>query len=428
LAPYFEAAAWPLLYNIDEGQDQALAIVIEDLWSNPNATELKVFYRAFHLLPERLGKSRVLDSAIRCFSLHHLGRINDDERLIYAARSSYVEGLSRLQRALGHRKYWSSSETFSAAMVLCLYEMFVCPTSYDGWMKHAAGMARLAQLRGPESFMNPFDIIMFVAFRGIWVMDALFNNKDTFLREPRWQKVTEEKWDPSTSQEQHELMEEMSLIIAFFPALVRDGIQMRDLSAQGYIDFAQVVDLTNRALELYCRLKTWDARWTACVGPPEDVPSPTGDAMFPTVSKYPSFAIGTIYCGYYACRIIVHEVLKACKYQQDFSADNAELVGLICKAVEYNGAGTFGPYRMGFSIRIAMEVASHDVKRWIINWLEQASRIYAVVTPANFPKLEDKSMFMPKPFQTQMEGSKKIRRDILLYNEPETPVTSLALR
>lgn len=313
-------------------------------------------------------------------------------------------------------------------MVLCVYEMFACPTSYDGWMKHATGMARLAQLRGPESFDNPFDKIVFVAFRGIWVMDALFGNKDTFLREPEWQKVTQERWDMTISQEQHELIEEMGLIIAHFPALVRDGVQMRDLCVLQCIDSVQVVDLTNRALELYYHLKSWYSRWTSCVGDPEDVPTCTDDTVFPIVSKYPSFAIATISCGYYACMIIVHEILKACQYQQDFTVENADLVNMICKAVEWNAVGTFGPYRMGFSIRIAMEVASYDVKKWIIRWLEKASKIYAVVTPANFPKLDDKPSFVPKPFELQMDGHKKIRRDILLYNEPSGSTTNLELR
>lgn len=425
IVPKFEALPVKILYEIDATQDQALAIVIEDLFGRPSAGELKPFLRLFSRFPERLGRNRVLDTAIRCFFLHHLGKIKDDDRLVNAGRASYVEGLHRLQRALDHRRHWASSETFSSIAVLMLYEMFACPTGYDGWMQHATGMAKLAELRGPEGFMNSFDRMVFIAFKGIWIMDALFSGKDTFLRQPEWAKVTAERWDPSSTLVQHELMEELGTLLAFFPALVRDGIHMRGLASQSLVDVTEVANLTNRTLELYYIVKPWWEKWIAEVGAPEEVPSSTDDLMFPVVTKYSSFANATISCAYFAMMIILQEVLKACNYPQDFSAENTEFVNDICKAVEYNGSGTFGPFRMGFSIRIAMEVAPTDIKKWIIKWLERASKTYAVTAPANFPSLEDRPTLDLVPLTQVMEGRKNVRQDIVLGNEPSQSIAAV---
>jgi hypothetical protein len=138
----------PIIQSLNANEGQFLAVVIDNLCQSPSRNEVRLFHRVFNFLPERAGRSRVLDSSIRCFTLHHLGTMNNDERLIHSARSTYVEALIRLQRALDHRREWASSETMASGFTLCMYEMFACPTTYDAWMKHATGMGRLAQLRG----------------------------------------------------------------------------------------------------------------------------------------------------------------------------------------------------------------------------------------------------------------------------------------
>ena len=278
-----------------------------------------------------------------------------------------------------------------------MYEMFACPTTYDAWMKHATGMGRLAQLRGSSRFQDPFDKIVFLALRGIWIMDALFSGKDCFLVEPEWQRLVQEPWDPSITLEQHKLIEEMTNCLALFPALVRDGVEMRNAVTQGQVNTSQVASLTNRTLELYYRLEPWYSLWADCVGEPKDTPSRCNDPLFPLVSEYQNYAIATISCSYYACMIMLHELLKACRYPQDFSIENADFVSKICKAIEYNGSGKFGPYRMGFSVRIAMEVADPSTKKWLINWLAHSSKTYAVTSPGNYPTIEDKPVLSPIP-------------------------------
>ena len=47
--------------------------------------------------------------------------------------------------------------------------MFACPTTYDNWMKHASGIAKLVQARGPARFNNHFDKSMLASFRSMIV-------------------------------------------------------------------------------------------------------------------------------------------------------------------------------------------------------------------------------------------------------------------
>jgi len=387
---YSEEYSAPLRLSPNTFPDQCLALVISDLNDSPTSVDLKVFYRVFNLLPDRIGKSRVLDSAIKMFTLHHLGKIHNDQRLVHEARWSYGESLARLRRALDHRRHWATTETFTAAMLICLYEMFAVPTAFNSWMSHAAGMARLAQMRGPKAFSDDCDRVVFVAFRGLWIMEALFGGHDTFLRDREWHLITLPRMDPRVTDEQHELMIEMGNEMTSIPVLVRDGIRMRENLKQGYFDATQLARLNNRGLKLYYRLKDWHKRWVASVGLPKEVPSSTGDKLFPVVFVYQNFAFATVFCGWYACMIILQELLKVCKYPTAFDAENAEMVSNICKSVEYNGSGNLGPYRMGFSIRIAMEVASVEIQHWIISWITQASKTYAVLSPQNFPKIEDR--------------------------------------
>ena len=48
-------------------------------------------------------------------------------------------------------------------------QLFSCSTGFDAWMKHASGISRLMQARGPDRFRSVFDKTILEAFRGIIV-------------------------------------------------------------------------------------------------------------------------------------------------------------------------------------------------------------------------------------------------------------------
>jgi hypothetical protein len=71
----------------------------------------------------RLGTSSTLDKAIRCFTTHYFGKLSGNEQMVRYSRSAYGEALSGLQRTLNSFPDVTSSETLSAATLLCLYEV-----------------------------------------------------------------------------------------------------------------------------------------------------------------------------------------------------------------------------------------------------------------------------------------------------------------
>jgi hypothetical protein len=85
--------------------------------------DLQVFDPWFKDVPRHLGHKPVLDNAMAAFSLHMLGKSNDDKNLIHHSRTIYGQSLITLQRALNDPVEWKSSETLCATMILCLFEV-----------------------------------------------------------------------------------------------------------------------------------------------------------------------------------------------------------------------------------------------------------------------------------------------------------------
>lgn len=72
---------------------------------------------------ERLGKSRVLDTAIYSVGLYLVGKQACDTDVIERSRIAYGKSLATLQWSLRHSTAWKASETLGAAMMLCLFEV-----------------------------------------------------------------------------------------------------------------------------------------------------------------------------------------------------------------------------------------------------------------------------------------------------------------
>ena len=102
---------------------QLLAIVITAFDQSNSHDGIKVISRFFALVPDYLGVSATLDTAVRCFTVHHVGRLRNDEAMVRAARGPYVEALQRLQRNLEDAKVALSSEVLCACVVLCIFEV-----------------------------------------------------------------------------------------------------------------------------------------------------------------------------------------------------------------------------------------------------------------------------------------------------------------
>lgn len=87
------------------------------------SSELAAFSSWFAAISSRLGNKSTLDSAICAFTLHLLGKKNQDEQIVAQSRMLYGQSICALQKALDHPTEWRTPETLSAATILCLFEV-----------------------------------------------------------------------------------------------------------------------------------------------------------------------------------------------------------------------------------------------------------------------------------------------------------------
>jgi hypothetical protein len=171
-------------------QLQLITTLVNNLPQTGSTSDILVIARWLSFLPGRFGKSKALDAAMTCFTTQQIGTACDDQQMLRYGRSSYVQALVQLQKSLNNPVEAVKSETMCAAMLLCIYEvgsandedrtyrlifvqLFAGTTAFNSWMKHAAGISRLMQFRGPDQFYNEFDHSMLLAFRGIIVSHSL---------------------------------------------------------------------------------------------------------------------------------------------------------------------------------------------------------------------------------------------------------------
>jgi len=217
----------------------------------------------------------------------------------------------------------------------------------------------------------------------------MFRGEHCFLAEEEWLKIARARYDTRAPNYLNGLFEDFCHYMALIPGLLKDGWDLR--KTQRLCKAAPLTDddrsnLVDRSLDLYYQFRAWGARFIALVPYPREKLSERDDRLFPVVFQYDSISAATIYSAYWANIIMLQEILAACGYIPEDAMEDTELVENICKTVEYNGQGTWGPFRMSFSLRIAWEIATTPVKLWIETWHVHLSTHYAAISLQALPE------------------------------------------
>ena len=104
-----------------------VSTMIDNIWDNQTKSEFMWWGPWFTHVPQQLGKKITLDSAMCAMTLHMLGKARADQALVAQSRQLYGQSLTALQTALNHQDEWRTAETLCATMLLCYYEVRVCP-------------------------------------------------------------------------------------------------------------------------------------------------------------------------------------------------------------------------------------------------------------------------------------------------------------
>ncbi|KAJ5145495.1 uncharacterized protein N7515_000059 [Penicillium bovifimosum] len=297
-----------------------------------------------------------------------------------------------------------------------MYELFTDTESPDSWMKHAKGLGQLARIRGPDRYNTELDMALLKASRGVivssiiessrlvffecakehidtscrnmlifeQVMHAMFSGEECFLASDQWHDIMLRRFNEDLPEGLYYSIEEFFAYMTYAPDLVHKLYSLRNPGVTCAEKSQRVPELVIQALEMQTKLATWYERFSHIAPTPTETISSTGDELYPIVLTYMDVNCATIYCGYYAYMVIIHEVLRSCGYPGEHDAMVVYFRDQICKSVEYNTRGLLGPYRMGFPLRVVFEIADPVTKAWVLDRLEHLSKSYAAMRPENY--------------------------------------------
>ncbi|KAK8139136.1 hypothetical protein PG984_002516 [Apiospora sp. TS-2023a] len=398
-------------------------------------SEMVVLGTWFQQTASHLGQKPSLDRASCAFALQLLGRNHQDEGLLAQSRTLYGQSLWMLQQALNHPTEWKTPETLTSAMILCHFELFAGTATTDSWstwMKHALGVGRLIQLRGPGSFNTEWERAILLSFRPIMIMNDLFSGQDCFLAHPRWQPVMRhhnggDSTTPSDftvsvgstiyKDQEVDLVDDYMQLLARIPSAVKHLYMLRAANqgegggaakAKAALGMeAEVARIRQSMVDIRDALGAWYQRILPFNPAPAEVSTQDPASIYASVLRYESPWKGALHMGYWASLCIVYATLMECRQASSPSPPNSDddddencygsgaasafetLADRILRSVETVGEGMMGPYRCGYSIRIAYEVVDERTQAWIRMWVARFEKRYAATAVESYPSPRD---------------------------------------
>ncbi|KAH7354671.1 hypothetical protein BKA65DRAFT_548761 [Rhexocercosporidium sp. MPI-PUGE-AT-0058] len=304
--------------------------------------------------------------------LHHLNNVADRSHGFYG--KALVALNSDLQQA---EKAWSLS-VVKSAMILELYELIDCKST-SGWMKHAGGVGKLIEMRGPWRHQSFMDRYMLEGNRVTIALECLIRRKRCFLEHPDW-KIIPYALDPGSKTTMNYLHD----ILCDVPGLMEDAAALQSLDLDGEIVKAKQLELSQKVLMELKMLYEWRVTWAKKnQGNWWEVPSacPQTREIFPTVIHFKSLMIANETTIYNAILLLLRsigfqvigpafdpsgiylDVPKGIDYGPLYApraAPNGQAIATeICRAVEFHLAEerkSAGGFFLLFPLSIACQV------------------------------------------------------------------------
>ncbi|KAJ5641670.1 hypothetical protein N7490_005670 [Penicillium lividum] len=373
------------LVSVDVNVLQSLSALIED-FSFPRVLNApnNVVASWFEFLPSIYGQSRALDATIKSFAAHHFGRGLQNQDMVIYARSAYGEALHWLRKALMNPSESLSSNIFCAVVLLCMYELFTDTEDPESWMKHAKGLGQLVQARGPERYNNQLDISLLKSARGLIVMHSMFAGEDCFLASEEWHRMMQQQHLATLPLDYHNCIEKFFAYFTHSPRIVHNLYRLREKDYTNPVVMMEISQALAQVLDMQDKMASWYSEWSQVSSPPVESLSTTGDDLFPIILTYADLIDASVYCGYYAYMIIIHEALKTFGYPGPQETMVSYFRDQICRSIEYTAFGALGPYRIGFPVRVAIETADDVTRSWLLARLKEFSKTYAAAKPENY--------------------------------------------
>ena len=285
-------------------QSQLLSLFIATIRSeNPKRTVATYSCHSVWLvqLASRTEVSSTLLHAIRAISLSFFGRRAGDKNLVQNSRLIYGKALLKLNKSLQDPIEGLASDTLSATVLLTFYEMLTC-TERDSWIRHAGGVARLMQLRGPNRHRTGVDREIFLASRFSLVVQSYQTGKPCFLSSTSWRELSREIHNSSPKQSAFDdAREDYFQEILHHPEYVMGSVRymasggrnrsvLQDLVRRGHMHRSNHKAIYDRFIDA----------WREAGQEPVEVPSSVDDKVFPIVYRFPGILNASYFCCYWS--------------------------------------------------------------------------------------------------------------------------------
>lgn len=215
-------------------------------------------------------------------------------------------------------------------------------------------------------------------------MQSMFSGEDCFLASEEWHGMMREQHMTTMPQGYHDCIEQFFAHFTHSPKIVHNVYRLRDKDHSAPETLQQISETLNQVLDMQSKLVVWYETWSEISSSPIEIPSATGDVLFPMILTYKDLLDASVYCGYYAYMVIIHEALRSFGYPGPQEAMVTFFRDQICKSIEYAAIGMLGPYRIGFAMRVAIETADPLTRSWLLSHLKEFSKTYAAAKPENY--------------------------------------------
>lgn len=268
-----------------------------------------------NFIPPLLNNDLSLQLAYLATSCSRIGHDNHDENLLVSGKKFYGKALREVQRAISDPKRRHTEETLLACSTLGLYEMFEAQISPpgqlgstpNGWLSHAAGVARLLEARGPESYTTDKGHPIFLHTRILITIRASTARKACFLSQPQWLTLP---WRNHPKNMQHRLVD----VMVFLPVLLETYDNVQETS--GSDSEARRRDrqyLLDRCAALIGELESWytqlcaeangHALWHTTSSDDPSYP-------FPQLFSFDDHSVGYTVMLYWTCSLVIRATMR----------------------------------------------------------------------------------------------------------------------
>lgn len=214
-----------------------------------------------------------------------------------------------------------------------------------------------------------------------------------FLTRPEWRIVMRDRGRhllqaPDFDNEAIEAVDEFNDRLAELPGVVKVGYPVMEAAKRGLpIDMEAAAATLALASACHARMTAFWAQYKHIFPAATERPSLDPFSIYPVILCYPRKWAATLQISFYASMCLLQEFLQRLGWQQPFETSQQEYLQTILRSVEDISQGPLGPYRIGYSLRIAYELADAEAQEWIRGCLDRFKNTYAATDKKSYPEM-----------------------------------------